>query len=144
MAGPLASAADIEDRLGRALSASEITRVEAAIDDASGMVYTWLQDDDAFSPIVPASVKGIVCQAVLRAFGNPRGLTGETLGDYSWQANGGPSTATGYYFTAYERRILRRAHRSLSVRALDLEGYTAIDEDQTIAFGIEDLFGESS
>jgi hypothetical protein len=143
VSGPLATAGDIEDRLGRVLTASETTRVEAAIDDASGMVYLILQDENAFSPTVPAGVVGIVCQAVLRAFGNPRGLTGETLGDYSWQANGGPGTATGYYFTAFERRMLRRAHGSLSVVALQLEGYMAIDDDQIVAFGIEDLFGES-
>jgi hypothetical protein len=149
----LATVADVEVRLRRSFNEAESAQVAAYILDVSGQIYTFLGSEDAFHPLgeglslVPQSVRAIVCAAVIRAMDNPRGLTGETLGDYSWQANGGGS-ALGLWLTGYERRLLRRAYGASPVGTLSLEGYLPLNPHSLddIGYG-DDLVwsdGESS
>jgi hypothetical protein len=112
MADPLIEVGDVSVRLGRSFGPADTARAEALIRDVSGEVYS-LAGDDAFHDEagqldVPDVVVGIVADAVIRAFENPRGLTGETIGDYSYQA-GGPGRDAGLYLTAAQRRSIRRA-----------------------------------
>jgi len=68
---------------------------------------------------------------VLRAYDNPSGLAGETIGDYSWR--GASAAGSGLYFTPAEERIMRRAAGKLSVWTLELQGMLpAVDDAQLV------------
>jgi hypothetical protein len=91
---------------------AEQEQIEAFIDDASALVVQiafsdadneWETPDDT-----PAAVIPVVVSMVRRAIENPRGLSGEQLGDYQWQAGQGISSAT-IYATRREERIIRKA-----------------------------------
>lgn len=127
MADPLATIDAVEARLGREFAGSELVRAEALLVDVSAEIYGLVGDDafhdengDLLDP-VPAAVVAVVCEAVIRRVENPRGLTGETIGDYNWQANSGRGSV-GMYLLAAERRAVRRAAGKLSVAALQLQG----------------------
>lgn len=125
MADPLVAVDEVETRLGRALTGAEAARAEARIVDVSGEVYA-LAGEDAFHDSgggldVPAVVVAVVCDAVIRLVENPRGLTGETIGDYNWQANNARGRAL-LYLTAAEARAVRRAAGLPSVGTITLQG----------------------
>ena len=97
-------------------------QISAFIDDASALVLQIANlDTDWTDSTVPAAVVPVIVNMVKRAVDNPRGLTGEQLGDYQWQSSGG--SQTGIYATREERRIIRRAAGTLSVSSVALEGY---------------------
>lgn len=124
MAPPLLSLEDYETRLGRDLSAAEQGQVTALLDDVSAEIRDvagedFLDEAEALED-VPPTIVAVTYRAVRRAAENPRGLSGETLGDYSWQGAGG--SAAGVFLSAGERRAVRRAVGRSSVIALQLEG----------------------
>lgn len=93
-------------------------QAQAAIDDASGVARTCVTphlDDtdapDAGQPAadqgVPETVVAIVVNMTRRVIANPRGLSQESLGDYSY-STGGQGVAT-LLPTAREKKLLRRA-----------------------------------
>lgn len=97
-------------------------QINAFIDDASALVLQIAAlETDWTDSTVPAAVIPVIVNMVKRAVDNPRGLTGEQLGDYQWQSSGG--TQTGIYATREERRIIRRAAGTLSVATVALEGF---------------------
>lgn len=120
MADPLVEVEDVEARLGRSLSDDENTRASALILDVSGEI-AGLVGDDAFQAEVPAAVVGVICRAVIRQFENPRGLTGETIGDYNWQANNGRSGAS-MFLTPPELRTVRRAAGLSGIGSVQMQG----------------------
>lgn len=124
MAEPLISVEAYAARLGRALTEEERTQAAALIIDASGLVRDEADDDfldDTTGDLaVPDSVVGVVYGMVRRAVENPRGLTGETLGDYTWQSGG--SSSSGIYLMRAEKRTIRKAVGKLSVGTVQLEG----------------------
>jgi hypothetical protein len=77
-----------------------------------------------------------VVTAVARAYDNPQGLEGETIGTYSWRVRTG---GTGVYLTAAEARVLRRAVGKLGVGTVQLEGIMpvpVIDEQYLDVAGV--------
>ena len=74
----LAELSDFEVRYGRELDGDEVARALALLDDASALIRDVAGDDFA---TVPATVLFVVCEVVRRAFDNPAGLQGETIGD---------------------------------------------------------------
>jgi len=115
-----------EKRLGLgegSLSGAEASQVEAYIEDASALVRDIAADDfldDAGALDVPASIVPVVVSMVRRAVDNPRGLTGEQIGPFSYQAAG--SNAAGIFATRNEKRIIRRAVGKLGAGTAQLEG----------------------
>lgn len=110
-------------------------QIEAFLDDASALVNLiafgnttadyWDDYDESGSNPLPGAVVPVIVNMVRRALENPRGLTGEQLGDYQWQAASGSQTAI--YAMREERRIIRRAAGSLSVSTVQLEGYLPLN-----------------
>lgn len=106
-------------------------QIEAIIEDASALVLQIAQlDTDWTVDDVPAAVVPVLVSMVRRAIENPRGLSGEQLGDYQWQAGQGISAAT-IYATRREERIIRRAagRKGLeSVRFITGDDSTSADD----------------
>lgn len=104
---------ELEARLGRQLSSTELNRARAVLEDASALVreevgYTvWIDADTGVldESLVPASVRAIVLRAAERAMRNPGGFSAESSGDYSYQRTG---VQMGVYLTEGEQRLLRR------------------------------------
>lgn len=121
----LISITQLNARLGRTLAGTELTQATALIDDASALVLqiaagsgdepAWTSPNQAPDVVVP-----VVVGMVRRALENPRGLSGEQLGDYQWQAGGGG--AVTIYATDGEAKIIRRAAGRLGVGTVYLEG----------------------
>lgn len=84
-------------------------QAQAAIDDASAVVRACVEPtfDSVEAPDTPAAVVAIVVNMVRRVLTNPRGLSQETLGDYSY-ASGGNAVAT-LLPTTREKKLLRKA-----------------------------------
>ena len=134
----LALYTDCQTRWAVTLTATEITQVNALLADASAIVLDVADlDTDWTSATLPATVLPVICEMVRRAFDNPSGLQGETIGDYSWR---GGSTPSGIYLTSAERRTIRRAAVKLGVISLDLSNdlplttldarYTSYENDE--------------
>lgn len=125
MAPPLISVEQYVARLGRSLGATEEAQAEALLGDASAIVRLEAGEDfldEAGEELedVPDVIAGVVYAMVRRGMENPRALTGETLGDYSWQAGG--ASSTGIFLTREEKRTIRRAVGKLSAGSVQLEG----------------------
>lgn len=124
MAEPLIKVGKLETRLGRTFDDPEKARAEAFIADASALIRDIADDDfldDDGNLNVPASIVPVVVSMVRRGFDNPRGLTSETLGDYTWQASG--NAMSGIYATRKEKIVIRRAVSKLGAGTAQLEGY---------------------
>ena len=116
----LATLPDFEVRYGRELDGDEVARALALLDDASALIRDVAGDD---FDTVPATVLFVVCEVVRRAFDNPAGLQGETIGDYSWRTGYtgvSRSASSGVYLTDEEKSIVRRAAGTLSVVTLTM------------------------
>jgi len=121
---PLITIEEYAARLGHTLGATEQAQAAALLGDASALVRLeagedFLNDDGDLDE-VPDAIAGVVYAMVRRAIENPRALTGETLGDYSWQAGG--SSSTGIYLMRAEKRTVRQAVGKLSAGSVQLEG----------------------
>lgn len=130
---PLITFAELTARPGFA----NVDQVEAEelIEDASAHVREVANPVELDPAVgIPRAVKSIVVQMVRRGFDNPRGLTGEQLGDYGWQAqSAGPSGTI--LPTRRETKLIRRAVNKLGVNTLQLQGDLPL-RDQV--FGFED------
>ncbi|RLK22637.1 hypothetical protein DER29_0475 [Micromonospora sp. M71_S20] len=110
---PLAPVAELERRLGLApgtLTGSDLVRAGVALEDASTLVRAeagtdWVAEDGV-TVTAPAVVATVVLAAALRAYRNPDGYQGESVGDYSYQY---ARESTSGYLTASEALIVRRA-----------------------------------
>ena len=110
---------------------SDQDRVEALLEDACAQVED-IAGESYTEDNIPAAIVGVVVTAVRRAFDNPGGLIGETIGNYTWQA--GRSSGAGVYFTPQELKIIRRAAGKMSVSSLTLEGFMpVVSADQYIS-----------
>lgn len=122
----LISIDQLNDRLGQTLAGDAETQAEAFIEDASELVLqiatgngdapAWDSPND-----LPGAVVPVIVSMVRRAIENPRGLSGEQLGDYQWQAGQGGQASI--YATRREERIIRRAAGRLGAGTVQLEGY---------------------
>ncbi|MDG4801716.1 hypothetical protein [Micromonospora sp. WMMD980] len=110
---PLATVAEMEKRLGLApgaITGNDLVRAGAALDDASALVRAeagtdWVADD-GLTVTAPAVVRTVTVAAALRAYRNPDGYQGETVGPYSYQYAQGTATL---YLLAAEATIVKRA-----------------------------------
>lgn len=108
---PLATVAELEKRLGQGtLAGADLVRAGAALDDISALVrleagVDWVAEDGVTITAPPAVVT-VVLKAAQRAFRNPDGFRGETIGPYSYQYAEGAASA---YLTEEEIRIIRAA-----------------------------------
>lgn len=129
----LATIEDFTVRLGRSLSGTEeLDRARAVIADASAFVAT----GRTFTAPVPRAVVGVVCSVALRVFRNPEELTSETIGNYSWRADGG----AGLYLTSSEEQILERSSTS-GARGIWTQTLTR-DGDEDLVFGYDQYGGD--
>src|SRR5665647_3764166 len=107
---------EFQTRYENTIPAADEERVGALLDDACALAadITGEAYADSSGSEVPGAVLATVCTAVRRAYENPLGLGGETIGDYSWRVSAGSDS--GVYFTPNEARIMRRsAGKSLSL-----------------------------
>ena len=124
-------------RYENTIPAADEERVGALLDDACALAADITGTTYAVGDAVPGVITATVCTAVLRAYDNPSGLAGETIGDYSWRgasvAGAGAYFGSGLYFTPAEERIMRRAAGKLSVGTLELQGMLpAVDDAQFV------------
>jgi hypothetical protein len=118
---------DFSLRYGSTVPSTDEERVEAyladacaMVEDLTGTVYT---DDSG----VPQALVAVVCTAVRRVYDNPQGLTGETVGNYSWQAS--RASGAGLYFTQEERRIILRAAGKSGMVSMTVYGDLPVADD---------------
>lgn len=69
---------------------------------------------------VPEVVVAVCCEAVRRAYDNPQGLTGETVGNYSWRSYRDNAGEGSLYLTTAELRLVRKAGGKLGVTSANL------------------------
>lgn len=97
------------------------SQAEAVLDDVSALVVQIAGIDPEWTAdTVPAVVVPVIVSMARRGLANPRGLTGEQLGDYGWQAQGGGG-ASSLYSTRNEKRIISKAAGRLGVSSVDLD-----------------------
>ncbi len=111
--------AQFEARFGGPVPVADEGMVTAFLEDACAMVADLVDTTYTSEADVPGAIIGVICTAVRRAYDNPTGLRGETIGDYSWTGGG---AASGIYFTVEEQRTIRRAAGKLGASSLTLEG----------------------
>lgn len=102
----LISVADLD---ARQVEYVDNAQAQAAIDDASAVARACVEPvfDSVNAPDAPEAVVAVVVGMVRRVLTNPRGLSQESLGDYSY-ATGGGGVAT-LLPTAREKKLLRKA-----------------------------------
>lgn len=110
------------------------TEATKLIEVASGLVADVASPEILDPATLPPAIEGVVVSMVRRGLDNPRGLTGEQLGDYQWQAQGAQSAI---YPTRNEKRVIRRAVGTLGVGAVQLEADVPLPPESP-AFGIGD------
>lgn len=135
----LVSYAAFVARYENTVPVADAERVQAFLDDAYALVTSiggvdYLAGAEAD---IPAAVVAVVCAAVRRAYENPLGLAGESIGDYSWR--GGAASENGVAFTKSEKGIIRRATGRLGVGTLTLTTYMpATPMDPTVSAYMSD------
>lgn len=105
MAGLIA----VADLTARQVEFVDNAQAQAAIDDASAVARACVEPvlDDVDTPDTPAAVVAIVVNMVRRVLSNPRGLSQESLGDYSYAA--GSNAVATLLPTTREKKLLRKA-----------------------------------
>lgn len=107
----LATAEDLELRLGRTFDPTETLRVEAIIADVSAHVMSYTGNDflDDYGELdVPAVVAAVVLQVAGRNFGTPAdrsGFSQESAGPFSYSV--GSAAASGLFLPG-EMSVLNR------------------------------------
>lgn len=83
----------------------------ALIDDASALVREAAQGelDAVEAPDAPAAVETVIVGMIRRGYENPRGVTQESLGDYSYSMGAAGGGVANIHLTRRERKIVRRA-----------------------------------
>lgn len=83
MTEPLVSLEDFEARLAEPLTADERKRAELLLQDASDLVREEVGPVEIPDP-APFTVRQLVMDLAGRVFSNPKGITTENIGDYSY------------------------------------------------------------
>jgi len=132
---------DFEARYENTVPAADEDRVSVLIEDACDIAADIIGSNYT-SGAVPGAIVATVCTAVRRAYENPTGLAGETIGDYTWRVGytGTRSgSSSGVYFTQEEARVMRRAAGTLSLKTITLETYLPLPAlDPSLAYLNED------
>ena len=118
---------EFQVRYENTVPAADEERVAAYLEDACALVsdvvgatVTAAWDESGSGGEAPGAIVAVVYAAVRRAYENPGGLQGETIGDYSWRGAG--SQSVGVYFTPAEMRQIRRAAGLSAVGTIELQG----------------------
>lgn len=109
----LATADDVRDRLGRALTDSEAVSAGAYLSQASALVRHRFPTVDAritAGDLSAELVAGVVADAVVRVLRNPEGKVSEGVDDYSYRRS--DATATGSLYLSAEEIALLTPRRS--------------------------------
>lgn len=115
----------------------------AVLDDVSALVASVADLTTPWTAeTVPAVVVPVIVSMARRGLSNPRGLTGEQLGDYGWQAQGGAGSSS-LYPTSREKRIIRRAAETLGVTAATLDSDLPLPPWRGAGTGFENEFLDS-
>lgn len=101
----VASADDVQARLGRPLTPLERTRVTAFLEDIEVEIRRYAPDRLTDAAWIPA-VKSVSCAAVLRAARLPDGLTSIVPADEGAGFSSAPNTQGAVYLRRSERRTL--------------------------------------
>lgn len=118
MLPPLASVEDLT------INVTDPAVAEAKLRSASTRVRSfvgndYVDEDGELVPDIPDEVIAVVIDAAERAIVNPGGVTGEQVGQYSYQIASGNSG--GVYLTKQEKSMLRAVRGSLGVSSIQLE-----------------------
>lgn len=115
---------DFQLRYENTVPAADEERVAVLLEDACDLAADIIGRTyaDGSGSEAPSIIIAKVCEAVRRAFDNPSGLQGETIGDYTWRGASVGSASVGIYFTPAESRIMRRAAGRSGAGAIELEG----------------------
>ena len=112
---------DFQIRFENTIPAADEERVAVLLEDACALAADVIGTDYVGDSGVPGAIIATICTAVRRAYENPDGFQGETIGDYSWRAT--PAAGgVGVYFTPDEARVMRRAAGRSKVGSIELEG----------------------
>lgn len=118
---------DFQIRYENTVAAADEERVAVLLEDACALAADIIGSTyaDGSGIEVPGAITATVCAAVRRAFENPTGLQGETIGDYTWRVGYTGTTgsaSSGLYFTTGEARVMRRAAGKSAVGTIQLQG----------------------
>lgn len=116
----LATTAEFQSRLGRTLTGADLTRAQAALDDASSIVLplglsTWTVDT------VPDDVSAVVLRLARRMFDNPDGARQTSIGNFNVAYPSGHD-----WLTDAERRLIRRAAGKNTFRTVPLTNFSTL------------------
>lgn len=121
---PLVSVTELQARPG--FGSADPGELAALLDDASALVREIAEPNldtiDHTSVDRPPAIVPVVVSMVRRGFTNPRGLTGEQIDDYAWQAQGQGAAGT-IYATRREVKLIRRIVNKLGAGTVQLEGF---------------------
>jgi hypothetical protein len=131
-----------DDLDARGIAYADTAQAQAAIDDASAVARTCVGTllDDVETPDTPATVVAIVAGMVRRQITNPRALTQESLGDYSY-SSGGDGGVASLFPTKRERQLLRRAVGALGAGSVAMEGYLPVQGTETSISETDSIIG---
>lgn len=126
---PLASVADLEARLGfGTLTGNNLSRAEAALDDASSLIRSlagmdWIDDMEAldFGELAARDIDSLesTCLAVAaRAYRNPEGARQASVGDTSVSYGAAPGGSV--YLTPAEMKVIRHIGGLPSIGTVEL------------------------
>jgi hypothetical protein len=108
----LATLADLEDRLGRDLTAEEERRAAAWLADATALILNRFPQYES----APTAVSTKVCCAmVLRVLTNPDGKRQESIDDYSYTVDSSRSRGEVYLSEDEEDELRPSAKRAFSI-----------------------------
>jgi hypothetical protein len=138
----MAGLVSTDDLDARGITYASVAVGQAAIDDASAVARTCVGTllDDVETPDAPAAVVAIVCGMVRRQLTNPRALTQESLGDYSY-SSGGDGGVASLFPTKRERQLLRRAVGALGASSVAMEGYLPVMGTETVSGETDSIIG---
>jgi len=111
---------EFQTRYENTIPTADEVRVGALLDDACAQAADITGTAYAAGNEIPGTITATVCNAVRRAYENPMGLSGETIGDYGWRG-ASAGNDSGVYFSPKEERIMRRAAGKSSVGTLELQ-----------------------
>jgi hypothetical protein len=133
---------EVEARLKTTFEGADRTQMEALIEDVSNLVRVIAAPelDDVVAPLTGnlRALIPIIVKSIRRGKENPRGLTGEQLGDYGWQSQSGQNPDIG--LTMNEKRMIRRIVGKLGVLSIRMEGEMPVLASSDLIFQLDDDF----
>ncbi len=133
---------EVEARLKTTFEGADRTQMEALIEDVSNLVRVIAAPelDDVVAPLTGnlRALIPIIVKSIRRGKENPRGLTGEQLGDYGWQSQSGQNPDIGLTFN--EKKMIRRIVGKLGVLSIRMEGEMPVLASSDLIFQLDDDF----